>query len=320
MNTKKINKFTLISLISIALIFLVVADGYILCIGISVLIAALLGQSWNIMSGYAGQFSFGHAVFFGIGAYTSTLLYTMFGVSPWIGMFIGAIAAALVGSAIGFLSFRYKLRDDYFALATLAFAEIFRIIFNNTKTFGGASGILIPYIQNPAEFQFASDKTYFAIILLLVASVTVFIALMSRSKLGLNLVAIKANQEAAAALGVNVLKYKLIAISASAVFAAFAGSFYAQYYGFIDPSIAFASAISVEAIVPCIIGGSGTLYGPILGALLIIPLQEICNSAFTSISGINMILYGVMIAAFIIFCPDGIYGRIIKFANKKKGE
>ncbi len=320
MNTKKINIITLISLLSFALIFLVVADGYILCIGISVLIAALLGQSWNIMSGYAGQFSFGHAVFFGIGAYTSTLLYTMFGITPWIGMFIGAIVAALVGCAIGFLSFRYKLRDDYFALATLAFAEIFRIIFNNTKIFGGASGILIPYVQNPAEFQFSSDKTYYCIILLLVVAATVFIALMSRSKLGLNLVAIKANQEAAAALGVNVLKYKLIAISASAVFAAFAGTFYSQYYGFIDPMIVFASTISVEAIVPCIIGGSGTLYGPILGALLIIPLQEICNSVFTSVSGINMILYGVLIAAFIIFCPDGIFGRIIKFANKKKGE
>ena len=125
---------------------------------------------------------------------------------------------------------------------------------------------------------------------------------------------------AAAALGVNVLKYKLIAISSSAFFAALAGTFYAQYYGFIDPSIVFASSISVEAIVPCIIGGSGTLYGPLLGALLIIPLQEICNSLFTSISGINMIVYGVLIVLFIMFCPDGIYGRMTKYIGKRKGE
>ncbi len=317
MSTKNINRITLSVLLIVGLLFPLFADFYVLCIGISVLIAALLGQSWNIMSGYAGQFSFGHAVFFGIGAYTSTALYTMLGVNPWIGMFIGAGVAAGVGAIIGFLSFRYKLRDDYFALATLAFAEIFRIIVNNTKSLGGATGILIPYLQDPLKFQFVSDKTYYYVILIFVAVATVFIALMSRSKLGLNLVAIKGNQEAAAALGVNVLKYKLIAISSSAAFAALAGTFYAQYYGFIDPSIVFAATISVEAIVPCIIGGSGTLYGPLLGALLIIPLQELCNSVFTSISGVNMIVYGAVIVAFILFCPDGIFGRVMKLKGKK---
>ncbi len=317
MNTKNINRITLSLLLIVGVLFPFFADYYILCIGINLLVAALLGQSWNIMSGYAGQFSFGHAVFFGIGAYTSTALYTMLGVSPWIGMIFGALMAAAVGAAIGFLSFRYKLRDDYFALATLAFAEIFRILVNNTKSLGGATGILIPYLQDPSEFQFASDKTYYYVILMLVALATVFIAVMSKSKPGLNLIAIKGNQEAAAALGVNVLKYKLIAISSSAAFAALAGTFYAQYYGFIDPSIVFASSISVEAIVPCIIGGSGTLYGPLLGALLIIPLQEICNSLFTGVSGVNMIVYGAVIVAFILFCPDGIFGRIMKL-NKKK--
>ncbi len=318
MNTKKFNSITLTALIIVGVLFPIIFDGYVLCIGISVLIAALLGQSWNIMSGYAGQFSFGHAVFFGIGAYTSTFLYTKFGISPWIGMFAGAALAALVGAIIGFLSFRYKLRDDYFALATLAFAEIFRIIVNNTSTLGGATGLLIPYLENPAEYQFSGDKTYYFVILTLVCLATVFIYLLTKSKTGLNLVAIKANQEAAAALGVDVLKHKLIAISSSAIFAALAGTFYAQYYGFIDPSIVFDSAISVEAIVPCIIGGSGTLVGPLLGALLIIPLQEFCNSVFTSISGINMIVYGVLIVLFIMFCPDGIYGRIIKYVGKRK--
>lgn len=317
MKVKKINTFTLCFLAALALIFPFFADNYILCIGISVLISALMGQSWNIMSGYAGQFSFGHAVFFGIGAYTSTALYTMFGVSPFVGMFVGAIAAALVGMAIGFLSFRYKLKGDYFALSTLAFAEIFRILVNNTKTLNGPAGILIPYMKDPVNYQFADDKAYYAVILVLVCIATLFIFVMTRSKLGLNLVAIKENQEAAAALGVNVLKYKLIAIGVSSAFAALAGTFYAQYYGFIDPTIVFAATISVSAIVPCIIGGSGTLYGPLIGALIIIPMQEICNSVFSASSGVNMIVYGALIVVFILFCPEGLYGRVTKLLTKK---
>ena len=317
MSIKKINRIICIALVVIGILFPFVVNPYVLCIGISILIAALLGQSWNIMSGYAGQFSFGHAVFFGIGAYSSTALYTMFGLTPWIGMIVGAMLAALVGAGIGFLSFRYKLRGDYFALATLAFAEMFRILVNNTKGLGGAGGILIPYLQDSAEFQFADDKMYYFVILVMVGLATVLISKMAKSKLGLNLVAIKSNQEAAAALGVNVLKYKLIAISISAMFAAIAGTFYAQYYGFIDPSIVFASSISVEAIVPCIIGGSGTLYGPLFGALIIIPLQELSNSLFMASSGINMIVYGVLIVVFILFCPDGVYGRMIKRLTRK---
>ena len=164
---------------------------------------------------------------------------------------------------------------------------------------------------------FASDRTYFYVIAIMVALATLCIWWMMKNKIGLNLVAIRDNQDAAGALGVNVLKYKLTAIAISAAMAAMAGAFYAQYYGFIDPTVAFAAEISVEAIVPCIIGGAGTLLGPILGALLIIPVQEICNSVFTNISGINMIVYGVVIVLFIIFCPNGFYGRFLKRRAKK---
>jgi branched-chain amino acid transport system permease protein len=317
MSIKK-NEIVIIAVLGIfACIFPFFADNYILSVGIAVLITALLGQSWNIMSGYSGQFSFGHAVFFGIGAYTSSLLYVDFRISPWVGMIVGAIIAAVVGVIIGFLSFRYKLRGDFFALATLAVAEICRILFNNVKVFKGAVGVLIPYLTDPLEYQFGNDIAFFFVILILVAIATIFIAFMRKSKLGLNLVAIKSNQDAAAAVGVNVLKYKLIAIAVSAAFAALAGTFYAQYYGFIDPSTVFAATISVEAIVPCIVGGSGTLAGPLLGAFIIIPLQEICNSAFPDISGINMIIYGLVIVLFILFCPNGILG-IINDKRKKK--
>ena len=312
METKKLEKLTLFILLAAAVIFPLFSGRYLLSVGISVLIMALLGQSWNIMSGYAGQFSFGHAAFFGVGAYTSSILYVDYGISPWIGMIAGMCFAAMVGALIGILSFRYKLRGDFFALVTLAFAEILRVLFNNLKLLKGAEGVLIPYREQWTEFQFSEDQTFYFVLLVMVAIATIFIAVMSRRKLGICLVAIKENQGAARSLGVPVLKYKLIAISVSAAFAAMAGTFYAQYYGFIDPGVVFAAAISVEAIVPCIIGGAGTLGGPLLGALIIIPLQEISNTVFEGTNGLNMIIYGALIVIFVVFCRDGIYGTIIR--------
>lgn len=312
METKKLEKLTLFILLAAAVIFPFFSGRYLLSVGISVLIMALLGQSWNIMSGYAGQFSFGHAAFFGVGAYTSSILYVDYRISPWIGMIAGMCFAAMVGALIGILSFRYKLRGDFFALVTLAFAEILRVLFNNLKLLKGAEGVLIPYREQWTEFQFSEDRTFYFVLLAMVAIATFFIAVMSRRRLGICLVAIKENQGAARSLGVPVLKYKLIAISVSAAFAAMTGTFYAQYYGFIDPGVVFAAAISVEAIVPCIIGGAGTLGGPLLGALIVIPLQEISNTVFEGTNGLNMIIYGALIVIFVVFCRDGIYGTIIR--------
>ena len=312
MKTKKLEQGTLAVLLVVAAIFPFLAGRYMLSVGISVLIMALLGQSWNIMSGYAGQFSFGHAAFFGIGAYTSSILYVDYGLSPWLGMLAGMLLSAMVGILIGFLSFRYKLRGDFFALVTLAFAEILRVLFNNTKALKGATGVLIPYKAAWEEFQFADDRAFYFVLLIMVMIATVFITAMSRRKFGVCLIAIKENQDAAASLGVPVLQYKLAAMAVSAVFAAMAGTFYAQYYGFIDPTVVFAAAISVEAIVPCIIGGAGTLGGPLLGALIIIPLQELSNNLFEGTNGLNMIIYGVLIVYFVVFCRDGIYGTIIR--------
>ena len=312
MKTRKVEKTTLTVLLLIAIIYPFFSERYMLSVGISVLLMALLGQSWNIMSGYAGQFSFGHAAFFGIGAYTSSILYMDHDISPWIGLFAGMICASIIGILIGILSFRYKLRGDFFALVTLAFAEILRVLFNNTAALKGAAGILIPYKDAWLEFQFANDRVFYFILLIMVIGATIFIGLISRRKLGVCLIAIKENQEAAGSLGVPVLKYKLIAIGISAAIAGMAGTFYAQYYGFIDPTVVFAASISVEAIVPCIIGGAGTLGGPLLGALIIIPLQEISNNLFEGTNGVNMIIYGLLIVLFVVFCRDGIYGTIIR--------
>ena len=312
MKTEKLERATLLILLAVAAVYPFLSGRYMLSIGVSVLLMALLGQSWNIMSGYAGQFSFGHAAFFGIGAYASSILYVDHAVSPWLGMLLGMALAAAVGVLIGFLSFRYKLRGDFFALVTLAFAEILRVLFNNTKELKGAAGILIPYRDAWQEFQFANDRIFYFVLLAMVIFATVLIGVMSRRKFGLCLIAIRENQEAAASLGVPVLRYKLTAMALSAAIAAMGGTFYAQYYGFIDPTVVFAASISVEAIVPCIIGGAGTLSGPLLGALLIVPLQEISNNLFEGVSGVNMILYGALIVLFVVFCRNGIYGTVIR--------
>lgn len=322
--SKKRIAVLIISIIAvISLCFLpFVVNRYIYSVIISLLITALLGQSWNLMSGYAGQFSFGHATFFGLGAYTSTYLYTSFGISPWLGMLGGMVIAALVGVVIGYLSFRYKLRGDFFALVTLAFAELFRVLFNNLSTFGGAMGILLklPLDDNILMYEFTKYESYYFVILLLVVIASVFIYLLSKNRFGLNLIAIKTNINAAGSLGVNVLGNQLLAMAISAAIAAAAGTFYAQYYGFIDPTVVFESSISVKAIVPCIIGGSGTAIGPLLGALIIVPLQEICNSIFEGVAGLNMILYGVLIVIFVLYCPNGITGILRKIKVLKKGD
>lgn len=326
MNKLMTNKSLILMIISIITLVLLIlvpftVNRYIYSIIISLMITALLGQSWNLMSGYAGQFSFGHATFFGLGAYTSTYLYTTFDISPWLGMICGMLVAAFVGIIIGYLSFRYKLRGDFFALVTLAFAELFRVLFNNLPTFGGAMGILLklPLEDNIWMYEFTKYESYYFVILILVILATVFIYFLSKNRFGLNLIAIKTNINAAGALGVNVLGNQLLAMAISAAIAAAAGTFYAQYYGFIDPTVVFESDISVRAIVPCIIGGSGTAFGPLLGALVIVPLQEICNSLFEGVGGLNMILYGVLIVVFVLFCPEGITGLIRKVIAKRKG-
>ena len=238
------------------------------------------------------------------------LLYLF--VLPFIADGLFRAAEHLLGVGIGFLSFRYRLRGDFFALVTLAFAEILRVLFNNSEMLKGAGGVLIPYRDVWQEFQFGDDRIFYFILLAMVIGFTALIGVISRRKLGICLVAMKESQSVAQSLGVPVLAYKLTAMAVSGAMAAMAGTFYAQYYGFIDPGVVFAATISVEAIVPCIIGGAGTLGGPLLGALIIVSLQELSNSLFEDVHGLNMVIYGLLIVVFVMFCRDGIYGTAIK--------
>lgn len=319
----KKSTITLLIFLGILAVFpFVITDQYFMHIGILILYYALVSQAWNILSGYSGQFSFGHAAFFGTGAYASSILLTKFGISPWIGMFVGAIIAALIGLFIGYLSFRFKLRGVFFSLGTLAFAEILRIVVQNFDIFNKTLGILIPLSPSPAMFQFSSRTTYYYIILIFTVLVTLLVYLISQSKLGYNLIAIRENEDAAQSLGVNTYKNKMAAIALSAALTAIGGTFYAQYMLFIEPSTTFSNDVSINILLPAIIGGAGTVLGPIIGAFIIIPIGELTTTFFGNFVGVNLMAYGVILVLVMLYLPEGIVGwyqsQIRKFKEKKK--
>lgn len=299
-------------------------SNYRLNLIISILTAAYFAQCWNLMSGYTGQFSFGHAAFYGLGAYTSSILFVDFGVNPWIGLILGMVAAGIVAAGIGYLSFHYNLKGDYFALATMAFCEIFRVIFKNTKALHAASGVSIPFSKNIALMQFGSKAGFLYVAYIMLALITFGLYKIRRTKMGLYFVAVRENEDAARALGINTFKYKMIALIASAMLSAIGGTFYAQYYLYIDPTIAFGNTVSVSAITPCIIGGVGTVFGPIIGAAILEPVSEITNAALSNFVGMNMVVYGLILVIVIMVMPKGVIGLVqqirAKIIKNKKAE
>lgn len=316
----------------VALVLPFFVDTYLQSLAILILFWALLGQGWNIMGGYAGQFSFGHAAFYGLGAYTSTWLLVYAGVNPWIGMLIGGLVAVAFGLFTGFLTFRYGLRGPYFALATFAFAEMLRLIAVNWEVVNKSRGIQVPLRGGDSllAFQFETTKVpYYYIILAMVLAAILATYLIDRSKMGYYFKAIRENEEAAAALGVDLLKYKLWAMSISAFITALGGTFYSQYLLFIDPEIVFGSQVSVEILLRPIIGGAGTVFGPFVGALLLTPLSEITRallreppaflpflSIFKGRSGIDMMIFGALLIVVIIFMPNGLAEWLVKHLQR----
>jgi branched-chain amino acid transport system permease protein len=276
-----------------------------------VLYFALLGTAWNVLGGYAGQFSFGHAAFFGIGAYTSTLLLVRLDVSPWIGLWAGGFAAAAFGCLAGYLSFRYGLRGPYFALVTLAFAEMLRLLAVNWMTIGGPMGILIPLPKTGDSIwrlQFREKLPYYYLALVLAAAGFWLVRSLERSRLGHLLVAIRENEDAAEASGVNTLATKLVAMATSAFLTAVGGTFYAQYFSFIDPGLVFGPAVSVEILLRPIVGGPGTLLGPLLGSIVLTPLSEVTRALIRGRPGVDVMVYGALLVVVITFLPGGLVG------------
>ena len=282
---------------------------YFLEILISVMLFGYLGAAWNILGGYAGQFSFGHAAYFGIGAYTSTLLFLRLGVSPWFGMIAGGLMAAAFGLAAGYLSFRYGLRGPYFSLVTLAFAEMLRVVAVNTKAVGSSLGLVIPSREAmPAYFVFGGKLPYYYVILAMALAALWVTRRIERSKLGYSLLAIRENEEAAEAAGVDALGMKLRAMAISSFMTALGGTFYAQYFAYIDPSITFGPAVSIQGLLQAIVGGAGTVLGPVLGAFVLTPISELSRAAMRGRAGVDVMVYGLVLILVISFLPQGLMG------------
>jgi branched-chain amino acid transport system permease protein len=274
------------------------------------LLIALVGQGWNLLGGYGGQYSFGHAAFFGTGCYVTAILQMRYGVNAWVGFVIGIAAGALVGAVIGFLSFRSGLRGSYFALVTLAFAEVLRIIASVTPITGAGVGTLIKLDLRPEAFQFQSRAPFYWIILSMVALSLILARMIEHSRFGAYLVAVRENEDAARALGVDTVAVKLAAMTISAAISAAGGCFYAQYFLFIDSGIAYGPWISVEALLAPIIGGIGTVYGPLLGALVVKTLGELTKLVTGAAPGLDLVIYGSVLVVVVAFAPRGIAGIV----------
>jgi branched-chain amino acid transport system permease protein len=274
------------------------------------LMIALAGQGWNILGGYGGQYSFGHAAFFGTGAYVTAILQVRFGINAWLGFGAGIIAGAALGAVIGALTFRSGLRGSYFALVTLAFAEVLRIVASVAPITGAGVGTLIKLDLGATTFQFQSRAVFYWAILTLVGISLVATRLLERSRFGVWLIAVRENEDAAKALGVDTRSVKSTAMVISGAITAAAGCFYAQYFLFVDSSIAFGTWISIEAILTPIIGGVGTVFGPLLGALVVKALGEGAKLMTGDAPGLDLIVYGAVLVLVIWIMPGGLIGGI----------
>jgi branched-chain amino acid transport system permease protein len=290
---------------------------FILC-----LLYGLLGQSWNILGGYAGQVSFGHSAFFGAGAYAMGVLQLKFGINPLPAALAALLIGAAIGGVIGSLSFRYGLRGSYFALVTLAFAEVLRVLANSFEITGGGSGLLLPFKPGLANLQFSDRIVHYYILFSLVMVVTAMLWWIERSRFGSYLVAIREDELAAQALGINTFWVKLIAMVLSAGGAALAGIFYIQYFLFVDAGIAFGPTMSIEAFLTPLVGGAGTLVGPLLGSVVLGAIGRLTETLSAGAVGVNLISFGVLLLLMLRFLPDGFADlprRIAEFLRSRPG-
>ena len=297
---------------------LIVRDMYWLHEVILMLWFGYVTACWNLTSGYTRQVSLCHASFIGIGAYTSVILFSDFCITPWIGMFAGAVAAAALGLLIGYPTLR--LAGIYFVLGTFGILEAIKILFYNIDTIGpitigGVDGISVPLRRHaPAVFQFMDKAYYYYIILLMLAGVMYFTHRMERSKWGYCLRAINGDEDAARSLGINVTKYKLTTFVLSAALAAIGGSFYAQFVLLIAPNRLLNWPLTFEMLVMAMIGGRGTVWGPLLGAAILAPIHELIRTTFGggNFAGLHLIIYGLLLIVIIFYMPKGLVGLIRK--------
>jgi branched-chain amino acid transport system permease protein len=292
----------------VATLLWVLDSGVALNFIMMTLYAALLAQAWNVLGGFGGQFSFGHALFFGTGAYVQAMAQVHWGLNPWLALPLGMVISTAVGLFVGALSFRYGLKGSYFALVTLAFAEVFRIVATSVPFTGAGVGLMVPLREGVDNMQFASRRGYGLLVLSLVVLALCLTHWLRHSRFGAWLQAVRDNEDAARAVGVNPFGIKLGAIALSAALMGSAGAFYVQVFQYIDPGIAYGPHTSVEALVGAIVGGMGTLWGPVAGALVLHVLADLTRNLFGQLPGINMVIYGMVLVLMVMFAPRGITG------------
>jgi branched-chain amino acid transport system permease protein len=308
-----------IGIAAMAALPLAVRNAFAVDIFIRILLFAFIGTAWNLLGGYAKQLSLGHAAFFGLGAYTSTLLQIDFGISPWIGMAAGGVVGMLASLPIGWLCFR--LRGPYFAIATIATAQVLMLIFLKFRDFAwGAEGTTIPNLGNaPLMMQFDGKAPYYTIVLGLLALALAITAWVERSRIGYYLVAIGEDEDAAEAIGIDVPRVKRNVYMISSFLTARAGTFYTQYIYFIDPQTAFNFSVSIEAALVSIVGGIGTLWGPLIGTVLLETTSALLQSWLgNSIGGVQLTVYSLILMAVILWKPTGIMGYVSEVYQRRR--
>ncbi len=287
---------------------LVVANDYYLNMLVLLFLYAGMASAWNIVGGMAGQFSLGHTAFFGVGAYTSTLLYNYAGVSPWLGMVAGGLLSMALAVVIAFPAFR--MRGVFFAMATLAFGETVRILLMASRKYTDMPyGLSINYQPGLARMIFEERSSYALLAGLFLIAVTAVAFMISRSYMGAYLRAIRDSEEAAVASGIAMRRYKMIALLVSAFFTSAGGTLLAQYVLYIEPTSVFSMAFSVDLPLMALLGGIGSIAGPIIGAAIALPLRDVLLETFgQSAPGLHLVLYGVALIVIVILLPNGLIG------------
>jgi branched-chain amino acid transport system permease protein len=304
-----------------------VVNDYLLTVLIIILYFAYAGQAWNIMMGFAGQLSLGHAIYLGLGGYVAATLFTRFGIGPWLGLLAAIPVATACGAIIGFLAFRFRVAGVYFVILTIAFAEFARIGFDNWSFVSASSGLFLPvrqYAHNDLWRLRGDPAMFYYVIFGATAAIFALCHVLLKSRIGYFWLAIREDEVAARAAGIDTFRYKMIAVMVSAAVTSFAGVFYAFFYNNLFPEQVFSIARSVEIILGPIIGGIGTLFGPILGAFVLTGLAEALNAAMAACSldlpGAKQVFYGICLLIVIVALPDGVWPPLARLLGVSRSK
>ena len=310
-------RFVLALVLAVLLALPLVADRYVLSVLTLIFYFAYVGQAWNLMMGYAGQLSLGHALYVGLGGYVAALLWLDFGIGPWLGVFAAVAIAAGFGAAIGWLGFRFGIAGVYFALLTIAFAEFTRIGFDHLGVTGGAAGLFLPFEEKRMGEWWnlrGGQLLFYYLALALASGAVLMVALIVRSRLGYRLIAVREDETAARALGIDAFAVKMAAVVIPSAMTAVGGVFYAFYYNNLFPSQVFEMSRSIELILAPIVGGLGTVFGPVIGAFVLTPLGEVLIAVTARLGvdapGVKAVFYGVILIVIIYAMPTGVWPRL----------